>query len=408
MSETSPRPTASRFAFPLVAVAFAFVMLGTTIPTPLYGLYREEFGFSVFLVTVIYAVYAAGVIVALLLFGTLSDQIGRKPVLLAGLVFSGLSALVFLLADDTGPLFVGRVLSGLSAGMFTGAATATLIDLAPAERRGRATLTATAVNMGGLGLGPLVAGALSELFGAPLRVVFAVDLAAVLLLVLLLALLPEPGRRAAHPRLRPQRPAIPAEVRGVFVPSAIGAFAGFAVLGVFTSVAPSVMTQLMGVTHRVAIGLVVFGVFSSSAVGQVAMELVPARLAQRLGVSVLAVGVVLVGLGVATTTFALLVLGGLVAGAGQGLSFRSGMAAVTSAAPAERRAEVASSFFVVAYVAISLPVIGVGVLAAATDLKTAGEVFSVLVALLALAAFGLLTVRAGRAGDESSPSPGRA
>jgi MFS family permease len=135
------------------------------------------------------------------------------------------------------------------------------------------------------------------------------------------------------------------------------------------------------------------------------MDVLPTHLAQRLGVGVLAAGVVLLGLGVATTTFALLVLGGVIAGLGQGLSFRAGLAAVTSAAPAERRAEVASTFFVVAYVALSLPVVGVGVLAVATDLQTAGEIFAGLVALLALATLGLLVRLAQR---ERRPAAGTA
>lgn len=389
MSTAAPdRP--ARLAFLLVAAAFAVTMLGTTLPAPLYGLYREEFGFSAFLVTVIFAVYAVGVIASLLLAGGLSDQIGRKPVLLVGMAFSALSALVFLLAQDVLPLFLGRVLSGLSAGLFTGSATATLLDLAPAERRGRATLLATVANIGGLGLGPLLAGGLSELFGAPLRTVFVVDLAAVLLLMAAVALLPEPGTRADHPRLRPKRPAVPSEVRAVFVPSAMGAFAGFAVLGLFTSVAPSVMTQLMGVSHRVVVGLVIFAVFVASTGGQLAMRVVPGRLAQRAGVLVLTGGTVLLGAGVAASSLGLLIAGGLVAGVGQGLSFGAGMAAITSASPADRRGEVTSTFFVVAYVALSIPVVGVGVLTVATDLQTAGEVFCGLVALLGLATFGLL------------------
>jgi MFS family permease len=386
---STSRP-ASRLAFPVVALAFAVTMMGTTLPTPLYGLYREEFGFSAFLVTVIFAAYAVGVIAALLLFGALSDQIGRKPVLLGGLAFSASSALVFLLADGTAPLFVGRVLSGLSAGIFTGAATATLLEIAGPRHHARATLVSTLVNMGGLGAGPLLAGLLSEELGAPLRTVFVVDLVAIVLLGALLLAIAEPGRRAEHPRFAPQRPDVPAEVRGAFVPAALGAFAGFAVLGLFTAVAPSVMTQLLGVHHRAVVGLVVFAVFLSSAAGQLAMDRVAVHLAQRVGVVTLAVGVVLIGLAVTTTTLALLVVGGMIAGVGQGLSFRAGLASVTSAAPTERRSETASAFFVVAYVAISLPVVGVGLLAALTDLKTAGEVFSAVVALLALTTFALL------------------
>ena len=125
-----------RFGFAAAAFALAIAMLGTTLPTPLYGLYREKFGFSELMITVIFATYAAGVIASLLLFGRLSDQIGRRRVLLPGLVFSALSAVCFLTATGLPLLLAGRVLSGLSAGIFTGTATATLMDLSPPERRG--------------------------------------------------------------------------------------------------------------------------------------------------------------------------------------------------------------------------------------------------------------------------------
>src|SRR5579875_676570 len=129
-----------RLGFAAAAFALAVAMLGTTLPTPLYGLYREQFGFSELMITVIFATYAAGVIAGLLLFGRLSDEIGRRPVLLGGLLLSAASAGAFLLADGLALLLVGRLLSGLSAGIFTGTATAAIVDLAPRERRGRATL----------------------------------------------------------------------------------------------------------------------------------------------------------------------------------------------------------------------------------------------------------------------------
>src|SRR5437868_12615011 len=127
--------------------------------------------------TVSFATYAAGVIAALLLFGRLSDEVGRRRLLLPGLGLSALSAVCFLTADGLPLLIVGRILSGLSAGIFTGTATATLVDLAGAERRARATLVATIANMGGLGCGPLLAGVLSQWAPSPLRLTFWVDLA---------------------------------------------------------------------------------------------------------------------------------------------------------------------------------------------------------------------------------------
>lgn len=167
--DVARRRLGARAAFVGVAGAFVVAMLGTQLPTPLYGLYREKFGFSSVVVTVIFAVYAAGVIAALLAFGELSDRVGRRRLLLSGLGFAAASSIVFVLADDLAALLVGRVLSGLSAGIFAGTATAALIDLAPDGDRDRAALIAGAVNIGGLGLGALIAGILAELAPAPPR-----------------------------------------------------------------------------------------------------------------------------------------------------------------------------------------------------------------------------------------------
>ncbi|HZU61096.1 MAG TPA: MFS transporter, partial [Solirubrobacteraceae bacterium] len=171
-----PAPRVGRRAgFVLATYAFAVTMLGTTVPTPLYVFYKQRFGFSELMITVIFATYAAGVISALLALGRASDAVGRRPVLLLGLVLSALSAVVFLLADGLPLLLVGRLLSGLSAGIFTGTATATLVDLG--ERPDRSTLVAAITNMGGLGCGPLLAGILAQLAPLPLRLSFWADLA---------------------------------------------------------------------------------------------------------------------------------------------------------------------------------------------------------------------------------------
>ncbi len=397
MSLVNPSPAARssrrigrRTTTAIVALAFAVTMLGATLPTPLYGLYRQEVGFSEFMVTVVYAAYAVGVISALLLFGRLSDQVGRKPVLLGGLVASGVSAAIFIVADDLTLLFVGRIFSGLSAGVFTGAATATIIDLAAPGRRGRATLLATAVNAGGLGLGPLVAGVISELFGNPLRLVYVVDLVAVSVLFLLVALIPEPGRRVSRPQIRPQRLSVPVNARPAFLPAALSAFAGFSVLGLYTAVIPGLLTHDFGVANRATIGLVVFLVFAASAVGQSALDIVPKGRAQSLGVATLGVGALALGAGVATSSLALLIVAGITAALGQGLSFRAGMTVITGASPPTRRGEVASAYFVVAYVALSVPVVGVGVLGVLVGREGASEIFSVVVALIAVTTLVLL------------------
>jgi MFS family permease len=393
------RSTGSPAAFAGAAYAFATTMLGTTIPTPLYTLYKAKFGFSELIITVIFATYAVGVIGALLLFGSLSDQVGRRPVLLLGIGFSALSAVAFLVAQSLGLLLVGRLLSGLSAGIFTGTATATLVDLAPGGRRGAATLVATVVNMGGLGLGPLIAGVVSQWGPLPLRLSFWIDLGVLVPAATATLLMPEPVADRSSARLRVQALEVPDEIRGIFIRAALAAFAGFAVLGLSTAVTPAFL-GVLGLTSRAEVGAVVFAVFAASTAGQVLLEWVPQRVALPAGCGGLIVGMGIFAVSLAISSLALLIVGAMVAGAGQGLSFRAGLAAVNQVSPPERRGAVASSFFVVAYVAISLPVIGEGVLAQLAGLRAAGLVFAGAVAALGAVALALLTQR--RLQDESA------
>ena len=380
-----------RAAFAIAAYAFAVTMLGTTLPTPLYVFYQAEFGFSTLMVTVIFATYAVGVIAALLLFGRLSDEVGRRRVLLPGLALSALSAVAFLLAQGLAPLLLGRLLSGLSAGIFTGTATATLLDLADPENRARATLVATVANMGGLGCGPLLAGAIAEWSDAPLKAPFWVALALLLPAVAGVWAMPEPGAPRAHPRLRPQGLSVPPEIRAIFVRAAMAGFAGFAVLGLFTAVGPAFAGQVLGVENHAVVGLIVFSVFAASTCGQLALgPLVPAHRALPLGCAALIAGMAAFAAGLAAASLPLLLAGGLVAGFGQGLSFRAGLGAINAAAPEARRGEVASSFFVVAYVAISIPVVGEGLLSQLIGLRDAGLVFAAVVAALAATVLVLL------------------
>lgn len=381
--------TASRSGYALflgVALTFAINMMGTTLPTPLYPIYQQQLGFSELIITVIFAAYAVGVIGALVLFGSWSDQLGRRPMLLAGLAFSAASALVFMFADNLGLLLLGRLLSGLSAGIFTGTATVAVVELVPPAWAGAATLVATVANMGGLGLGPLFAGVLAQYLPAPLLLCYALDLGLVLLLATVVWRAPETAELPDRARLGLQPLSVPPDVRAVFIPAAIAGFAGFAVLGLFTAVAPAVMGKILGVSNHALTGLVVFLLFVGSMAGQLGQSRMADGVRLPVGCVVLIAGVACVGLAIGTASLVLLVLGAVVAGIGQGVAFRAGLGAITAASPPRRRAEVASTFFVVAYVAISIPVVGVGLMADLVGLATAGMVFSGVVALLAAGA----------------------
>lgn len=384
-------PNRSAALFFAVALTFVVTMMGTTLPTPLYPIYQAQLGFSQLIITVIFAAYAVGVIGALVVTGSWSDQIGRRPMLALGLVFSAISACAFLWGGGLAPLIVGRVLSGISAGIFTGTATVAVVELAPPAWAGAATLIATAANMGGLGLGPLFAGALAQYLPAPLMLPFAADLAFIALA--LVALAPETAHRPERPRLRIQSLRVPPEVRGVFVPAAIAGFAGFSVLGLFTAIAPAFMSEILNYSNHALTGAVVFVLFVASTLGQIGQARLPERWRLPVGCVGLIVGIALVALAIIATSLVLLIAGALVAGVGQGVAFRAGMGAVSAASPAARRGEVASTFFVVLYVAISIPVVGIGVVAQTIGLRVAGIGFSAAVALLAAAALISLLLR---------------
>jgi MFS family permease len=381
----------------MVAGAFTITMLGTTLPTPLYPTYEARFGIGALTVTVIFATYAVGVLAALIGFGSASDRIGRRPSLLSGLGAAALSSGVFLVvgqlhshAAGLALLLLGRLLSGLSAGIFTGTATATLADLAGDDRKTQASLTAALANIGGLGLGPLLAGALAKYVRAPITTPYVVHLCLVVVAVVAVVATPETVRVDGPRRLTFQRLGVPSGSRASFIQAGTAGFAGFAVLGFFTAVCAATL-ELLGHHNPLLTGVVVFVVFAASAVGQTASTRVVTKTALLRGTAALIVGSGLLGVAIGDKSLPLLIVGGVIAGAAQGLSFRSALGAVTSAAPPQHRAQVSSSFFAVCYVGISLPVVAIGAASNAYGLVRTGEVFGGVIAAVSLAAFVALT-----------------
>jgi MFS family permease len=386
--------TKTRLAFGLLAYAFAAIMVGTTLPTPMYALYAQQMHFAVLTTTVIYATYAGGVLFALLAFGRWSDAIGRRPVLLAGVVFALASAAVFLVADSVSLLLVGRVLSGLSAGLFTGTATAAVIEAAPENWHTRAAAVATVANIGGLGIGPLLAGLLVEYAPAPLHLSFVVHIVLAALAGVAVLIVPETSERIGG--IGAQRLSIPVEVRAIFVIASLAAFAGFAVTGLFTAVAPSFLSQVVGIDNHAVAGLIACSIFAASALSQVAARNMNPQRAVAIGCAILVVGMVILAVALQRSSLAGLVAATVVSGIGQGISFSRGLAAVAERTPADRRAEVSSTYFIVAYVAISLPVVGEGLAARQWGLQTAGVSFAVAVGILATVCLAAILVQEAR------------
>jgi MFS family permease len=378
------RAVPRRTAFWLLALVLTATMLGTTLPTPLYVIYQSRWHFSAALVTVTFAVYAAAVIATLLLAGRSSDQAGRRPVLGVALGASTLSTVVFILAPDLGALIAARIVSGLSAGLMTGTATATLTELVPASASRRASLVATAANMAGLGLGPLVAGLFAQYAPDPTRLVFEFYLAVLAVAGMILLLVPETVRVRTRPALRFAGLGIPKRGRGEFIAAGVAAFAAFALLGLFSSLVPGFIAgQLHQGSHAVQ-GAVVFLLLAVGALTQVTVARFSSRrvVLAGLGLFVAALGLIVAAL--AVSGMALFLAGTVTGGAAVGAIFLGSLATANRLAPAERRGHVLSTFFVAAYLGLIIPVVGVGVLSGFTGTFTAVLIFSILLAALSL------------------------
>jgi MFS family permease len=377
------RAVSRRVAFWLLALVLTITMLGTTLPTPLYVIYQGRWQFSAAMVTVTFAVYAVAVIATLLLAGRSSDQAGRRPVLAAALGASALSTITFILAPGMAALIAARIVSGLSAGLVTGTATAALTELVPPSAHRRASLVATAANMGGLGLGPLAAGLLAQYAPHPTTLVFEVYLAFLAVAGLVLLRVPETVARRTRPALRFAGLGIPERGRGEFVAAGVAAFAAFALLGLFSSLVPGfVAGQLHQGSHAVQ-GAVVFLIFAAGAVSQVVLSRLPSRRVVLAGLSLFLAALGLIVAALASSGIALF-LAGTVGGVAVGAIFLGSLGTANRLAPAERLGQAISAFFVACYAGLSIPVVGVGVLSEFTGTWAAVLTFAILLAVLCL------------------------
>ena len=356
-------------------------MAATTVSTPLYPHYESQFGLSSLTITIVFAVYGVGVMGGLLVTGRLSDHIGRKPPLAAGLVIAIVAMALFVAAHGLGLLLAGRLLIGVTAGLYTGTATAWLVDLG--EDRQRATKLAVGANLGGLALGPALAGVLAQFAPDPLRTVYAIELALMAAGLVAHWRLPETvARRRFELDFAGVVP--PAEVRSVFLPAATAGVAAFGVSGVFGSVGPGMLSQVLGITAPTASGALVATLFVMSVVGQVAARRFAPTVALPAGCVALAVGLALLGAALAFETVVALVASAVVAGLAQGVIVGAGLGLLTARAPADRRSQVASTYFLVLYVGLVVPVVAFGLVETALGLVDAGYLFCAVVGAAAL------------------------
>ena len=385
-----PKGTTARFnlandaSFWLLATLLGFFLFAASAPSPLYGVYAMMWHFSSTTITTIYAVYAAGALTALLTTGRLSDHVGRRPVVVAALVIQAAGMLAFIAADGVGWLYLGRVLQGIGTGIATGAISAWLVDLQPADKPRRGSIVAGIALMGGLGGGALGSGLLVEYAPSPLRLVFWLLVGVYALGVLLVLIVPDVAQRSpgAMRSLRPQV-GVPTVARSQFAVSTPSLIAMWALAALYLSLGPALLSSLVATRNHAVAVLVIVALMGGGAVTSAILAKTAPRPSIIGGSLALVLGVGLSLLAVEQRSSALLFAGSAIAGLGLGPAFSGVMRSVGPLAPPEKRGALFAALYIVIYFSISVPAIAAGIAASHYGLPDTTYVFGFVVMALA-------------------------
>jgi MFS family permease len=380
-------------AFGATTAILGLFAAAASAPTPLYVVYQKEWGFSNTTLTVIFAVYVLGLIGSLLIFGALSDHVGRRPVLAAAIALEAVAFVLFFVAGDVTVLLVARVAQGIATGAAFSTLGATLVDLNPPRSPGRAGLVNAVAPISGLALGALGCGALVQFAPAPTHLVFALLLAGMGFAGVAVILMPEtsarrPGGMASLVPLL----GVPARLRrDVFalVPILV---ASWALGGLYLSLGPSVAASLFGLSNHLIGGLVVTLLSGAGAVTAFVLRTWPTNRVLGISAILLSAGTALTLAGVEAHAVVLAGAGTIVAGVGFGASSLGSFGTLSRLAAPGERSELFAAALVIAYLAFSLPALAAGVASTSVGLNATTVVYSlgvVALGLVALAAQGM-------------------
>ncbi|MCW2790829.1 MAG: transporter [Aeromicrobium sp.] len=369
--------------FALALAAVVAMMIGASAPSPFYPVLQQELGFSAATLTGIFAVYAVALLVALLLTGSLSDHIGRRPVVFAGFVLLAISMVVFWHADSVPLLFTARVVQGIATGLLMSSLSAAVVDLEPADRPGSAATLNSISPLAGLAVGAVVAGALLEYTSSALAEVFGGLTAVYVLLAAAIWLLPETSeRREGLVRSLTPRVGIPATARAPFLRSAPALFAGWATGGLYLSLGAPIVARELGRSNHLQQGLVVTVLTGIGALACFAFRDQSARRTTIFGTTALAIGTTLTLVALAAGSYWWFIAAAVVAGSGFGASFLGIMRSITPAAAPHERGELFAAVFAVSYLAFGIPAVAAGIASPHLGLATTTFIYGGLVVAL--------------------------
>jgi len=349
--------------FWIVAYAFLIVMAFATLPSPLYGLYRTRDHLSAFMITVIYAIFAGGTIASLLAVRSIAVRIGRRGVMLSAVATTMVAAGLLAAWKALPGLLIGRLTTGVSVGLAAGTAITYLIELRlranPKASMVRAQTIGTSVTVGGLGIGPLIAGCLAQWAKWPLTLPYLVFVALGVVGLAGLWFVPETGARS------PAATAKPTDARSAKlpIPAAAGTLAAFSANGLFAGLAGLFLATTLHHPSHALSGATLFLVFSCGVLSQlVTAKLQASRVLASGPISIL-VGLILlvVSVRLSSPNLALFLISGALIGGGSGAVFKGTTGVVLKASPPENRLAMTSDLLIALYVGLSVPVVGAGI-----------------------------------------------
>ena len=374
-------------AFWLAAGLLCLVFFTAGAPSPLYDVYQDQWRFSTTTLTAVFAIYALFLLLTLLVFGSIADYLGRRPVILASLFITAGACALFLAAGGVGLLFAARALQGVAVGLATGGVGAALIDLGP-EGRGIAPAATGGGTLLGLGAGALGTSALVQYGPAPTHLVWWLLLGASLVAAVTALALPETAHRrpgvVASLRLQV---AVPTEARASFIVAAPCLIAAWAFNGLFLSLGPSLAVQVFASPNLLWGGLVIFLLMAVGAAATVAFRAVSPPIATVTGCLTLVAGTVVTLAAIEWTSGVAFLTGTALAGAGFGSAvFPGAYRTITALAPPSGRAGVIAAIFTLSYLALSVPVLIAGLATTHFGLHRTALVYCGTLAVIATAA----------------------
>jgi MFS family permease len=375
---------ARRRSYIAVTYITVAVATGLNLLTPLYGIYRRDFGFSALTLTLIFAVYVVTIIPAMLIFGPLADAFGRRRILLIALLASVLGAVLLLFASGTPWLFAARVAQGFAFSAVAGAGAAALLELGTNNRK-TAFVIAASMN-GGIALGPVIAGVLAQYAPVPLILIYLVYLVLLIPAFIGVFTMVEPLAAASRRPFRPHRPSLPANGKSTFlIATALAAFA-FGAPALFLSVVPSFLAGLLHTTNTALLVAPVGLFLGMGTVAPIILHTLPARRSALIGLGLNVIGLIATLYATSIGSIPLLLIAAVIGGSGVGLAFVASLSFVNQVISQEERGDVFGTFYAVIYISFGGSALAVGLLTGPIGLTAAVRGVAVVVIVLCVVA----------------------